>query len=99
MLLVEGRPVRLWSPAMAASAPAAVHGSVAGGRDVVAPMQGTILTVLVSDGDEVTAGQPIVVLEAMKMETTVPAPRAGTVELKASPGDTAGAGQVLAVIE
>ena len=100
VLLVGGRPVRLWSPTMAASAAAAVHGSVSGGRDVVAPMQGTILTVLVSDGDEVTAGQPILVLEAMKMETTISASRAGTVaELKAAPGDTAGAGQVLAVID
>ena len=98
VLLVGGRPVRLWNPAMAASASAAVHGSMAGGRDVIAPMQGTILTVLVSDGDEVTAGQPILVLEAMKMETTIPASRAGTVELKAASGDTAGAGQVLAVI-
>ena len=100
VLLVGGRPVRLWSPAMAAAASAAVHGTVIGGGDVVAPMQGTILQVLVAEGESVVAGQPVMVLEAMKMETTISASRAGTVaELKAAQGDSAGAGQVLAVIE
>ncbi len=100
VLLVGGRPVRLWSPAMAAAASAAVHGSASGGGDIVAPMQGTILQVLVAEGESVAVGQPVMVLEAMKMETTISASRAGSVaELKAAPGDTAAAGQVLAVIE
>nr|MBA2599488.1 hypothetical protein [Actinomycetota bacterium] len=100
VLMIGGRPVRLWSPAMASAASAAVHGAVTGGGDVVAPMQGTILQVLIAEGENVAAGQPVMVLEAMKMETTISASLAGTVvELKAAPGDTAGAGQVLAVIE
>ncbi|MDQ4025203.1 MAG: hypothetical protein M3217_06910 [Actinomycetota bacterium] len=99
VLLVSGKPVRLWNPAMAASAAAATHGGAAGG-DLVAPMQGTILKVLVTEGDAVEAGQPLVVLEAMKMENSIAAPLAGTVvEVNVRPGETAGAGQLLARVE
>ncbi|MFN2586784.1 MAG: biotin carboxylase N-terminal domain-containing protein [Actinomycetota bacterium] len=99
VLMVSGKPVRLWNPAMAASAAAATHGTASGG-DLVAPMQGTILKVLVAEGDRVEAGQPVVVLEAMKMENAIAAPLAGTVvEVRARPGETAGAGQLLARVE
>jgi acetyl-CoA/propionyl-CoA carboxylase, biotin carboxylase, biotin carboxyl carrier protein len=98
VLMVEGRLVRLWDPAMAASASAAVHAGPGG--ELVAPMHGTILKVLVGKGDEVQVGDPIVVLEAMKMETTIAATGAGTVtEVLVSAGETAAAGQVLAVVE
>ncbi len=65
----------------AASAPdrTARPGSVAGGGEVMAPLPGVILKVLVSKGDEVAAGQPVAVMEAMKMENEVEAPRGGTV--------------------
>ncbi|MFN2489599.1 MAG: biotin carboxylase N-terminal domain-containing protein [Actinomycetota bacterium] len=97
VLLVEGAEVRLWSPAMSASASAARAGGSLG--YLVAPMQGTILEVLVGPGDEVEAGQPIVVLEAMKMETTLVAPIAGMiVALDAAAGATTAAGRVLARI-
>jgi acetyl-CoA/propionyl-CoA carboxylase biotin carboxyl carrier protein len=99
VLIVAGRGVRLWNPAMAPSAAAATHASGAHG-ELLAPMQGTILKVLASEGDAVDAGQPVVVLEAMKMETTIAAPRAGKVtEVRVVAGDTAASGQVLAVIE
>jgi acetyl-CoA/propionyl-CoA carboxylase biotin carboxyl carrier protein len=63
-------------------------------------MQGTILKVLVAPGDEVAAGDPLIVLEAMKMETTISAPRNGTVtSIGVEAGATAGAGQVLVVVE
>lgn len=99
VLVVAGRPVRLWNPAMSASASAAVH-DAAGGGDIVAPMQGTILRVLVEQGDQVGGGQPLMVLEAMKMETTIAAPAEGTVaKLEVAEGDTVAAGQSLAIIE
>ena len=98
VLMVAGRPVALWHPGMAPSASGAVHGGASGG-DVVAPMQGTVLKVLVADGDHVAAGDPIVVIEAMKMETAVAAPVAGRVAgLSVRAGDSATAGQVLAVV-
>jgi acetyl-CoA/propionyl-CoA carboxylase biotin carboxyl carrier protein len=100
VLMIEGRAVRLWNPAMSASASAATHGSAPSGGDVVAPMQGTVVKVLVENGATVEAGDSLVVLEAMKMETAISAPRAGSVvSLSVAPGDTASAGQVIATIE
>ena len=99
VLLIAGRPVRLWNPAMSASASAAVHG-VHGAGDIVAPMQGTILKVLVEEGAEVEAGQAVMVLEAMKMETTIAAPSAGKVsKVEVGAGDPVAAGQSLVVVE
>jgi acetyl-CoA/propionyl-CoA carboxylase, biotin carboxylase, biotin carboxyl carrier protein len=99
VLLVEGRAVRLWNPAMSASAAGAVHRD-SGGAEVVSPMQGTILEVLVQPGASVEAGEPIVVLEAMKMETRISSPRAGRVaEVVVEAAQTVGSGQLLAVIE
>ena len=99
VLLVAGRGVRFWNPAMSASASAAVHGAIAAG-EVVAPMQGTILKVLVDEGQAVSSGEPLMVLEAMKMETTIAAMADGTVtKLEVAPGDTVAAGQPLAIIE
>ncbi|MDP9068639.1 MAG: carbamoyl phosphate synthase [Actinomycetota bacterium] len=98
VLMVQGRPVRLWHPSMAASAAAAVR--AAAGGELVAPMQGTILKVLAAEGDRVEAGDEVVVLEAMKMETTIAAARAGVITAMAvGPGDTVGAGEVVAVVE
>ena len=55
-------------------------GAGAGGSDaVVSPMQGTVLSVAVADGDEIEAGRVICIVEAMKMENEVHAHRAGTV--------------------
>ena len=88
------RSVRLWHPAMAASARGSVEAPSSG--EVLAPMQGTILKTLVAEGAHVEAGDPVVVLEAMKMETTLAAPVAGEVkEMLVGAGDTVGAGQPL----
>ncbi|HEX2088646.1 MAG TPA: biotin carboxylase N-terminal domain-containing protein [Actinomycetota bacterium] len=66
---------------------------------VVAPMHGTLLKLLLAEGDRVEAGDPVAVLEAMKMETQLAAPRAGVVrEIHAQPGSTVEAGQAVAVI-
>jgi acetyl-CoA/propionyl-CoA carboxylase, biotin carboxylase, biotin carboxyl carrier protein len=98
VLLVEGRAVRLWNPSMSASASAAVR-SGSGSGEVTAPMHGTILSVLVNEGDAVESGDPLLVLEAMKMETTISAPRAGAVHVQVSRGAVVGAGETLATIE
>jgi len=67
---------------------------------VVAPMQGTILRVLVEEGQEVSADAPVCVLEAMKMESEVRATRDGTVSsVKVAAGQTVGTGEPLVVLE
>ena len=54
--------------------------TLSGGNNVVAPMPGRIISVNISVGDRVKAGDPLVVMEAMKMETTLEAPRDGVVK-------------------
>jgi acetyl-CoA/propionyl-CoA carboxylase, biotin carboxylase, biotin carboxyl carrier protein len=72
----------------------------AGTGAVTVPMQGTIVKVLVSEGDEVEAGQTVCVLEAMKMENNIAADKAGTVkEIKVTAGQSVGSGDVVVVIE
>ncbi|GAA5167377.1 biotin carboxylase N-terminal domain-containing protein [Pseudonocardia eucalypti] len=72
-------------------------GTAAG--SLLAPMPGGVLRVLAAVDDLVTEGQPLVVLEAMKMEHTVAAPGDGRVtELSVRPGDQVHTGQVLAVV-
>ncbi|MER7485950.1 biotin carboxylase N-terminal domain-containing protein [Streptomyces sp. NPDC126497] len=71
----------------------------AGADSLTAPMPGTVTVVKVAVGDEVAAGQSLLVVEAMKMEHVVSAPHAGTVtELDVAPGTTVAMDQVLAVI-
>jgi propionyl-CoA carboxylase alpha chain len=72
-------------------------GQVAGA--LVAPMPGTVLAVHAAGGDTVTAGQLLMIVEAMKMEHRITAPRAGTLrEVRARPGDQVSAGDLLAVL-
>jgi acetyl-CoA/propionyl-CoA carboxylase biotin carboxyl carrier protein len=75
-------------------------GAGPGGKDaVVSPMQGTVLAVEVAEGDEVTAGQVLCVVEAMKMENEVHAHRDGVVrELSVAPGEPVSTGQVICVV-
>jgi acetyl/propionyl-CoA carboxylase alpha subunit len=66
---------------------------------LLAPMPGLVLRVLTEVGAAVTAGQPLLVLEAMKMEQTVSAPADGAVaELRAKAGEQVSTGQVLVVL-
>jgi acetyl-CoA/propionyl-CoA carboxylase, biotin carboxylase, biotin carboxyl carrier protein len=66
---------------------------------VVSPMQGTVLSVEVADGDHVEAGQVVCVVEAMKMENEITAPRSGTVSiLSVAVGEPVTSGQVICVV-
>jgi len=97
-------PVSIWGEQVA-TAPvppsASAHGHVAhSGEALVAPMQGTILKVLVEPGQGVEAGQTVVILEAMKMENHIAATKDGTVmEVSVAKGDVVETGQPLAVIK
>ena len=99
--------VRAWVPESggvatsgrrAPRASAAASNAVATG-DVIAPMQGTIVKILVEVGQEVKPGDAVVVLEAMKMENQLQADKAGTVKaINVQAGDKVGAGDVLVII-
>jgi acetyl-CoA/propionyl-CoA carboxylase, biotin carboxylase, biotin carboxyl carrier protein len=88
-------------PAAAGRAPAKrggakKAGTAASGDAVVSPMQGTIVKIVVSEGDAVAAGDTIVVLEAMKMEQPLTAHKAGTVTgLSAEVGQTVTSGATI----
>jgi acetyl-CoA/propionyl-CoA carboxylase biotin carboxyl carrier protein len=74
--------------------------AAASGDAITAPMQGTIVKIAVEDGQQVEAGELIVVLEAMKMENPVTAQKAGTVTgLAVSAGETVTQGTVLCEIK
>ena len=71
-----------------------------GGQHVVAPMPGKVVRLLVHLGDEIEARQGVIVIEAMKMENELTAPRAGRVsEIGVEEGASVQAGKVLVVIE
>ena len=61
------------------ASPAAAPAASGKGEPVLAPMQGNILNVMVKVGDSVKAGQTIIILEAMKLENEIKAPRDGVV--------------------
>ncbi len=87
-------------PKRAPKPKAATSTGSGGSGTVTAPMQGTIVKVLVNTGDSVEVGQALLVLEAMKMENTISAESAGTVaEVKVSAGETVSTGTVLVVVE
>lgn len=80
----------------AGAKPAAANGA---GVTVNAPVPGAVLRLSVKEGDSVAEGQEILVMEAMKMETPVAAPAAGTVHFLAKQGDQVQTGHALAEIK
>jgi acetyl-CoA/propionyl-CoA carboxylase biotin carboxyl carrier protein len=99
---VDGRsvPFRLAPPPdVDRAAQAAMGGHAAGRTEIAAPMPGSVLAVHVAPGAAVEQGDPIVTLEAMKMEHVVPAPAGGQVDdLLVAPGDQVTRGQALASV-
>ena len=70
----------------------------AGRQQVTAPMPGKIVRVLVAPGQQVEAGQGLLVIEAMKMQNEIRSPKSGTVEVLVREGQTVNAGEILAVV-
>ena len=90
-----GGQVRRRPPKLAASGQSGASDGV-----VASPMQGTIVKLHVEPGETVKAGDPICVLEAMKMENEVTSPSDGDiVDLRVEPGDTVASGQVIAIVK
>lgn len=92
-----GLPAALFS-GLGAAQPAAATTPKAGAAAVTAPIPGTLRQWLVEDGAQVAEGEIVAVMEAMKMETRIPAPKAGRISLVAEIGATVGIGAELATI-
>jgi acetyl-CoA/propionyl-CoA carboxylase biotin carboxyl carrier protein len=102
--------VKVWVPPIGGMAPTAQKtrsasrgtsqsaGATSG--TITAPMQGTVIKVLVTEGQTVAQGDAVLVLEAMKMENQIQADKSGTVsKISCKAGDTVGSGDLLLVIE
>lgn len=84
------------SPVNTPAAPTTASVQGVSANAVVAPLAGSVSKVLVEEGAEITAGQVLLVLEAMKMETEITAPKAGVVgAIHVAPGDAVQGGQAL----
>ena len=87
------------APAAPAAAPAAPAAAPGKGDPVVSPLPGTVLDVKVTVGQAVKAGDVLMLVEAMKMENEIPAPKDGTVTAIVTPkGTTVDTGTVLLTI-
>jgi acetyl-CoA/propionyl-CoA carboxylase, biotin carboxylase, biotin carboxyl carrier protein len=104
---IDGRriPVKVFDPSRRAAPKAPGHGPgahhhVGMGLDAInSPMQGTILQILVEVGQEISVGDPVCILEAMKMENRIHANRDGVVkEIAVRAGQVVEMDQVLVVI-
>ena len=94
-----GRDGRTWAVREEQAASPRAGRATAADGSVRSPMPGTVLAVHVTAGERVTAGQPVLVVEAMKMEHTVTAPVDGVIaELTAKPGQQVTMDEQLAVI-
>ncbi|HHX84275.1 MAG TPA: acetyl/propionyl/methylcrotonyl-CoA carboxylase subunit alpha [Actinomycetales bacterium] len=76
-----------------------IHDSGAADGEIRSPMPGSVIAVFAADGDEVTAGQNILAVEAMKMEHSLTAPIDGVVRLHAATGEQVPADHLLATVE
>lgn len=69
-------------------------------KEIISPMPGTVVDILVSKGEKVIEGQNVIVIESMKMENNIPAPADGSVvDILVAKQDKVAAKQVLVVLE
>ena len=92
------RKPRAAAPAPEAAPSAAPRPAAAGGQPVTAPVPGTVLRLSVTDGQAVSEGDEILVMDVMKMETPITAPCAGAVSVNVAVMDKVATGDTLATI-
>ena len=96
-VFVNGKPMDYQLQEGKASAPVTTAPTpTASAQDLTAPMAGTVTKLLVKEGDQVSAGQALLILEVMKMENTISAPQAAVVKkIETGEGTRVAAGQTL----
>ncbi|MGU3290865.1 ATP-binding protein [Williamsia sp. M5A3_1d] len=90
--------VGTWAIRTAAEPSVRGDDALAGASEILSPMPGSIIAILATGGETVSAGAPVVVVEAMKMEHTLSAPVDGVVDIGVAVGDQVRVDQVLATI-
>jgi acetyl-CoA/propionyl-CoA carboxylase biotin carboxyl carrier protein len=96
----RARPARPRRAAAGGGGGGGSAGASAGGDDLVSPMQGTIVKIVAEEGQQLAAGDTVVVLEAMKMEQPLTAHKAGTVTgLSVQVGQTVSAGEIICQLQ
>ncbi|WP_130891850.1 biotin/lipoyl-containing protein [Fusobacterium ulcerans] len=97
---VETEPAVSAAPVSAPSAAAPAASNAGGGSAVISPMPGVILDIKVKEGDSISEGQVVVILEAMKMENEIVSEFTGTVSaIRVKKGDTVDTDAVLVEIK
>ena len=97
---VAAAPTPASAPAPSPAAQQAQTEAAEGETVVAAPMPGILISLAVDEGDTVSAGDPLLVLEAMKMQNAIPSPVGGTIKsLPVAPGTQVTRDQALAVIQ
>lgn len=98
--LVRGTKTRRTLSQTSAKPPVGVSASAGSADAVTAPIPGQIFVILVKVGDQVTRGQPVIKIEAMKMESEINAHKDGVVsEIKVQPNSVVSQGQELIIIK
>lgn len=97
---VETEPAVSAAPVSASAAAAPAASNAGGGSAVISPMPGVILDIKVKEGDSISEGQVVVILEAMKMENEIVSEFTGTVSaIRVKKGDTVDTDAVLVEIK
>ena len=95
---VQAAPAPVSAPAAAPAPAAPAPAAPVSGEKVASPFPGLIKSLYVKNGDSVAKDQPVLVLEAMKMDNDITAPVAGKVTIRVAPGDNVETGTVLFII-